>query len=131
MEIKRKEFAFRGKSMEELNKLGVREFAPYIKARERRTLLRQFQEIEKFISRAKKKISKNRPVKTHLRNIIIVPELVGMRVNVYNGRKFLPVDITEDMLGHRFGEFAPTRERVKHSSAGVGATKGSKFKAKK
>jgi len=131
MEIKRKEFAFKGKSLEDLKKLSIREFAPYIKSRERRTLLRQFQEIEQFIARANKKISKNKPVKTHLRNIIVVPELVGMKVQVYNGKKYIPFDITEEMLGHRFGEFTPTRERVKHSSAGVGATKGSKFKSKK
>ena len=54
-----------------------------------------------------------------------------MRVDIHDGRKFIPVSITGEMLGHRFGEFAMTRGRVKHSKAGIGATKGSKFKAKK
>ncbi|HKZ34210.1 MAG TPA: ribosomal protein S19 family protein [Candidatus Nanoarchaeia archaeon] len=130
-EIKRKEFTYRGKTLEELKKLDVREFSKYIKSGERRTALRQFQKIEDFISRAKVKINKNKPVRTHERSLVIVPEMVGMRVDIHDGRKFIPVSITGEMLGHRFGEFAMTRGRVKHSKAGIGATKGSKFKAKK
>jgi ribosomal protein S19 len=57
--------------------------------------------------------------------------MVGMRLNIHDGKTFFPVDITGNMLGHRFGEFALTRAKVKHGSAGVGATKGSKFKSKK
>ena len=130
-EIKRKEFTYRGKSLDELKKLDVREFAKYLKSGSRRTVLRQFQVIEDFISSAKIKISKNKPVRTHERSMVIVPEMVGMKLNIHDGRNFFPVIITGDMLGHRFGEFALTRGRVKHSKAGIGATKGSKFKAKK
>jgi small subunit ribosomal protein S19 len=131
MELKKKEFTYRGKTLDELKALEVREFARYLKARQRRAVLRQFNEIEKFISRSNKKISKNKPIKTHSRELVIVPKMVGMKLNIYNGKTFLPVEVTGNMLGHRFGEFALTRERVKHGSAGVGATKGSKFKAKK
>jgi len=130
-EIKRKEFTYRGKTLDELKKLEVREFSKYLKSGSRRTILRQFQKIEDFISRAKNKINKNKPVKTHQRNIIIVPEMVGMKINVHDGRSFFPVIITGEMLGHRLGEFAITRSRVKHGKSGIGATKGSKFKAKK
>ncbi len=130
-EIKRKEFTYRGKTLDELKKLDVREFSKYIKSGSRRTALRQFQKIEDFVSRAKDKISKNKPVKTHKRDLIIVPEMVGMKINVHDGRNFFPVIITGEMLGHRLGEFAITRSRVKHGKSGIGATKGSKFKAKK
>lgn len=130
-EIKRKEFTYRGKSLDELKKLDVREFAKYLKSGSRRTVLRQFQVIEYFISSAKIKINKNKPVRTHQRSLVIVPEMVGMKISIHDGRNFVPVIITGDMLGHRFGEFALTRGRVKHSKAGIGATKGSKFKAKK
>jgi len=54
-----------------------------------------------------------------------------MRVDIHNGKNFVAVNITGEMLGHTFGEFALTRSRVKHSKAGIGATKGSKFKSKK
>jgi small subunit ribosomal protein S19 len=131
MEIKKKEFTYRGKTLNELKGLDVREFAKYLKSRERRAALRQFNEIENFIARANKKISKNKLVKTHSRDLVIVPKMVGMRLNIHDGKTFFPVDITGNMLGHRFGEFALTRAKVKHGSAGVGATKGSKFKSKK
>ena len=131
IEIKRKEFTYRGKTLEELKKLDVREFSKYIKSGPRRSVLRQFQQIEDFISRAKVKINKNKPVRTHERSLVIVPEMVGMKVNIHDGKNFAPVNITGEMLGHRLGEFAMTRGRVKHSKAGIGATKGSKFKAKK
>ncbi len=130
-EMKKKEFTYRGKTLDKLKKLDVREFAKYLKSRKRRSVLRQFHEIEKFITRAKKKISKNKPVKTHQREIVIVPQMVGMKIHVHDGRNFAPVEIKEEMLGHTLGEFALTRSKVKHSKAGVGATKGTKFKAKK
>lgn len=130
-EFEKKQFTFRGKTIEELQKLDVREFAKYLKSRQRRHGLRQFQEVEKFVKRAKTKIAKNKPVKTHYRHLIIVPEMIGMKIYVHNGKSFLPVEITGEMLGHRFGEFALTRTKVKHGSAGIGATRGTKHKAKK
>ncbi|MCX6749454.1 MAG: 30S ribosomal protein S19 [Candidatus Pacearchaeota archaeon] len=130
-EIKRKEFTYRGKTLDELKKLDVREFSKHLKSNPRRSILRQFQQIEDFVSRAKDKINKNKPVKTHQRNLVIVPEMVGMKINVHDGKSFFPIIITGEMLGHRLGEFAITRGRVKHGKSGIGATKGSKFKAKK
>jgi len=130
-EIRRKEFTYRGKTIEELKKLDVREFAKYLKSRQRRNVLRQFQKIENFVSSAKIKISKNKPVKTHQRDLTVVPEMVGMRISVHNGKSFIPVNIIGEMLGHKLGEFALTRGKVKHGKSGVGATKGTKYKAKK
>ena len=63
--------------------------------------------------------------------MIIVPQLVGMKIHIYNGHEFMPVEIVKEMLGHRLGEFAPTRSKVKHGNAGVGSTKGSKSQSKK
>jgi len=131
MELKKKEFTYRGKTIEELKKLDVREFAKYLRSREKRNVLRQFQKIETFIERSKKKIKNKKSVRTHQRDLVVVPEMVGMRIQIYNGKAFISVDIVGEMLGHKFGEFALTRTRVKHSKAGVGATKGTKHKSKK
>lgn len=131
MELKKKEFTYRGKTIEELKKLDVREFAKYLRSREKRNVLRQFQKIETFIERSKKKIKNKKSVRTHQRDLVVVPEMVGMRIQIYNGKAFISVDIIGEMLGHKFGEFALTRTRVKHSKAGVGATKGTKHKSKK
>ncbi len=130
-EIRRKEFTYRGKTLEELKKLDVREFAKYLRSKQRRNVLRQFQKIENFVSSAKIKINRNKSVKTHQRDLTIVPEMVGMKIFVHNGKSFVSVDITGEMLGHKLGEFSLTRARVKHGKSGVGATKGTKYKAKK
>ena len=131
MELQKKQFAYRGKTIEELKELDVREFAKYLKSRQRRFVLRNFQEIDRFVGRANVKIAKNKPIRTHQRDIIIVPKMVGMKISVYNGQNFMPFEVTGEMLGHKLGEFALTRTRVKHGKAGVGATKGTKSKSKK
>jgi len=131
MELRKKQFKYRGKSVEELKDLDVREFAKYLRSRQRRTVLRQFQRIEDFVNKSKERVARNKKIRTHQRDLIIVPEMVGMTLHIYNGRNFLPVEVKPEMLGHVFGEFSSTRAKTNHGSAGVGATKGSKFKSKK
>lgn len=116
---------FRGKSMEELKTLDVREFAQYLPSRERRTVMRSFQMIEKFLEKSKKDVAKNKLVKTQTREIPIVPAMIGWTIAVHNGKEYTQVKITEDMLGHRLGEFTLTRKTVKHGAAGIGATRSS------
>lgn len=126
-----KEITFRGKSMEELKKIDTREFAKLVKSRTRRTLLRQTQNIDKFVTKCEELSGKKRQIKTHLRDLIIVPKMLDYTIHIHNGKQFLPVQITAEMLGHRLGEFAVTREKVKHGAAGIGATKSSMAKATK
>ncbi|MDD5699680.1 MAG: 30S ribosomal protein S19 [Candidatus Nanoarchaeia archaeon] len=130
-ELTKKQFTFRGKTLDELASLDVREFAKYLKSRQRRATLRQFNEIEKFVARSSRKIARGKQVKTHNRDFVIVPKMVGMKIGIHDGKSFQSIEITGNMLGHRLGEFALTRQKVKHGAAGVGATKGSKALAKK
>jgi small subunit ribosomal protein S19 len=129
-EYVKKEFKFKGKTIEELKNLDVREFAKMLPSRQRRTILRNFQDLEGFLKRAKKKNEKGKPVKTHHRSYVIVPQLVGMKVGIYNGREFVMIEIVGEMLGHKLGEFAPTRVKTKHSKTGAGGTKGSRPQSK-
>jgi small subunit ribosomal protein S19 len=131
IESSKKLFTFKGKTLEELKALDVREFAKYLKSRQRRAVLRQFQVIEDFVSRAKKKMERNKQIKTHERALVIVPQMIGMKIQIYNGHEFVPVEMQKEMLGHRLGEFSQTRGKVKHGTAGIGSTKGSKSQAKK
>jgi len=131
MDLRKKEFKYKGKTVEELQNLGVREFAKLVRARERRNLLRNFQKTEEFLHRAEKKQGNKKQIRTHIRDIVVVPQMIGMKIQVYNGRQFTPIEITGDMLGHKFGEFAPTRAKIVHTKKGVGASKGSKSKSKK
>jgi len=64
-------------------------------------------------------------LKTHSREMVVLPKMVGLTIKVYNGKQFIDVLVVEEMLGHRFGEFALTRRRVAHNSPGVGATRSS------
>ena len=120
---KKKEFEFRGKKIEELKQLDIREFAKYLKSRSRRTILRNFDVIERFVKKCKNAGSKQ--IRTNMRDIIIVPQMVGLTIAVHNGKEFNPVRIETEMLGHRLGEFSPTRRPVKHGAPGIGATKSS------
>ena len=114
-EHKKKEFTYRGKTLEELKQLNLKEFAKYLKSKERRYLLRNYQEIERFVKLVKEKLNKNKKIKTHKRNIVIIPELVGTNIQVHNGKEFTPVEIVGEMIGHKLGEFSPTRVKAKHS----------------
>ncbi|WP_321430478.1 30S ribosomal protein S19 [uncultured Methanolobus sp.] len=119
------EFTYRGKTVAELVALDTDEFISMLPARERRTLKRGYTEGRKNVVQQLKDGKDN--LKTHYRDIIIFPDMVGKTVEVYNGKSFVAFEIQPEMIGHRFGEFAPTRSRVSHGSAGVGATRSSKF----
>ncbi len=118
------EFTYRGKPMEELKSMSIEEFAEIVNARPRRSLKRGLSDDEKKVL---DKLRSDGVVRTHLREMIILPEMVDRKISVYSGREFVSVTIQPEMLGHRLGEFASTRKMVRHGSAGVGATKSSKF----
>jgi small subunit ribosomal protein S19 len=119
------EFTFRGKSVDDLKKLSIDEFALLVPSRQRRTIQRGLSEDHKKLMH-KVKI-KDPNIRTHLRDMIILPDMVGMKISIHNGKEFLPVEIMPEMLGHYFGEFVMTRKKVSHGAAGIGATRSSKF----
>ncbi len=129
-EVIKKDTLYRGKTIEYLKTLDVRESAKFLPSPSRRYLLRNFQTIEKFIKRCDKKLAQNKKIRTHLRDLVIVPKLIGLTISVYNGRNFQEIPITHEMIGHRLGEFALTRSKVSHGAAGLGATKSSRAQKK-
>ncbi|MFC1801113.1 30S ribosomal protein S19 [Nanoarchaeota archaeon] len=119
----KKEFKWRGRSLEETKNLDLKEFTLLLPARQRRSLKRGFTESQKKLLKRVDDGADN--IKTHCRNMIIVPKMVGISFRIYTGKEFVPVTITLEMLGHFLGEFALSRKTVSHSSPGVGATKSS------
>ena len=109
--------------MQEIAKMSIEDFAKLIPARERRKIKRGFTEIEKKLLADIKSNSKD--VKTHARDMVIIPEMLGKTIKVYNGKEWVMVLIEAEMLAHRLGEFALTRKQVKHSAPGIGATRSS------
>ncbi len=121
---RKEEFLYRGRKISDLAKLSIDELAELLPARQRRS-------IKRGISKEHKKLLTNlrgqESTRTHLRDMIILPEMVGKSIEIYNGKSFEKVDVMPEMIGHFFGEFALTRGRVQHGAAGVGATRSSKF----
>ncbi|MBS3077478.1 ribosomal protein S19 family protein [Candidatus Pacearchaeota archaeon] len=130
VQVRKKEQNYRGKSLEELKELDVRESAKFMPSRSRRSVLRNFDVIQKFVKRCEKKLERNKRIRTHLRDIIIVPKLVGMTIGIHNGKAFQEITTTVEMIGHRLGEFAMSRGKVNHGAAGLGATKSSRTQKK-
>ena len=103
-------------------------------SRIRRALLKGFTDQQKKLildvreaQRAIKAGKKVKPVKTHCRDMPILPEMVGLEFGIYNGKEFTRVEIKPEMLGQYLGEFALTRKPVRHNAPGVGATRSSLF----
>jgi small subunit ribosomal protein S19 len=119
----KKEFTFKGKTVDELKRMNFSDFIMLIPARERRSLKRGLRPEEKMFM---KKISNGeKDIKTQCRRIVVTPQMIGMKIGVYNGKSFEPVNVEGDMVGHRLGEFVMTRKNVSHSAPGIGATKSS------
>ena len=124
-----KDFSFHGKTVEELKTLSMQEFAKLVSSRARRSLLRGFdkkldKKLDKVIAeKAKEKDPK--PIRTHLRDAIVIPKMIGLKIAVHRGNSFETVEIKPEMLGHYFGEYALSRKRLMHGKAGIGATRSS------
>ena len=120
-----REIKYRGKTIEELKNMSTREFASYADSRTRRSILRQSEKIERFVKKCLELAGKKKTIKTHLRDMVIVPRIMGCTIQVHNGKMFVPVIISEEMIGHRLGEFSNTRTKVQHGAPGIGATRSS------
>jgi len=118
----RKEFSYRGKTLEELKKMSINDFAELAPARQRRSLKREATESERTFM---DKIMKGNNIKTECRDVIIIPQMVGKNIRVHNGKEFIPLLIQPEMIGHYLGEFVLTRKKVIHHAPGVGATRSS------
>lgn len=129
-----REFAFRGHTLEELEGMSMDEFIRLLPSRQRRSLLRGLTREQRVllenvrIARQSVKEGGEAPVvKTHARDTVVLPEMVGVRVLVHDGKGFTAVDVTAEMIGHYLGEFAITNKPVKHGTPGIGASRSSMY----
>lgn len=127
-----KDFSYRGYGLEELQDMTLEEFAELLPANQRRALLRGFPPrkkklLERVRNASKKENPKEEFIRTHCRDMVILPKMVGLRFGVYNGEDFASVEVEPEMIGHRLGEFALTRKKVEHSTPGIGATRSSLY----
>jgi len=127
-------FKYQGYTLEELQDMSLEDLMKILPARQRRSLKRGFLPrqqtvLDKFRKLKKQEQKGGKPlvIKTHCRDMIVLPEMVGTRFGIYNGKEFIEVEFIAEMIGCYFGEFAPTRQRVQHGDPGMGATRSSMF----
>ncbi|MCR4335894.1 MAG: 30S ribosomal protein S19 [archaeon] len=125
----KQEFTYKGKTIEELQKLSIAQFAELCPSRIKRSLLKGTDEhFLKKVAKAQESLAAGKypkPVRTHNRDNIVIPAMIGIAVSVHNGKDFVNVDVKEKMLGHYLGELVLTRKRLLHGKAGIGATRSS------
>jgi small subunit ribosomal protein S19 len=128
-----KEFAYRGYSLKELQQISMDDFIQLLPARKRRSMLRvppdEQRKLREKIWKARRAKEQGRDIriKTHCRETIILPEMVGLTIHVHNGKAFIPVEIIPEKIGRVLGEFSITNKRVNHGIPGIGSSKSSMY----
>jgi small subunit ribosomal protein S19 len=124
-------FSFRGHTLDELQDMELEDVAELLPARQRRSIERGLtEEKQKLLAKARdaeEEATANNPIRTHLRDMPVLPVMVDLTFAVHNGQEFERVKVEPEMLGHYLGEFQLTRSSVEHGQAGIGATRSSKF----
>ena len=126
----KKEFKYKGKTIQELKAMSLQDFTKLLPSRERRSLSRGLTDAQKILLKkveATNQEKYKKAIKTHCRNMIILPNMVGLMIHIHRGNKFDAIQIVPEMMGHRLGEFAETRVRFKHNAPGIGATRSSAY----
>ena len=125
-----KKFNFKGMALEDLQKVPNEKLFELLNSRKRRSLKRGLSDNKKKIiaeiKALKEGISKN-VIKTHQRDIIILPYMVGVTLSVFSGKEFTPITLTTEMIGHYLGEYVITNKRVSHGAPGVGSSRSSLY----
>ena len=122
-----KEFTYRGISKEELDNISNEKLFKLFTARVRRSLTRGINDDKRKLMEEMKDENNKNPIKTHLRDVIILPYMIGKTVQVFSGKEFVPIIITIQMVGHYLGEYVITNKRVNHGAPGVGASRSSLY----
>lgn len=128
-----KEFSYRGHSLNSLTGMSMDDFINLLPSRQRRSLQRGLTPEQRILleklreAKEAQKQGKEVNLKTHVRDLIILPEMVGSKISVHNGKEFVKVEIKPEMIGHYLGEFAITNKPVRHGTPGIGASRSSMY----
>jgi small subunit ribosomal protein S19 len=121
-------YTFRGKTIEQLKSLPREELIKLVNSDARRILKKGFSPEEKtLLEKIEKRTKSKKAIRTHVREMLILPSFVGLTINVHNGKEFIPIEIKPSMVFHRLGEFSLTTKQVKHGAPGLRATRSSGF----
>jgi len=125
-----REFRYRGKSLDELNSMSTEALLELLPSRARRSLNRGVSEEKRKLledARAMKDGKLQGAIKTHARDMIVLPTMVGLTISVHNGREFVPLEVKPEMIGRYLGEYVITNKKVVHGTPGIGASRSSLY----
>jgi small subunit ribosomal protein S19 len=125
-----KEFRYRGYTIDQLNSMSTEAILQLLPSRARRSLNRGISEDKRKLLediRAQREGKLESQIKTHARDMIILPVMVGAKVSIYSGREFVPLEVKPDMIGHYLGEYVITNKKVVHGTPGIGASRSSLY----
>ena len=128
-----KEFSYRGHNINSLTAMSMDEFINLLPSRQRRSLQRGLTPEQRILleklraAKEAQKQGKEVNLKTHVRDLIILPEMVGAKIHVHNGKEFVALEIKPEMVAHYLGEFAITNKPVRHGTPGIGASRSSMY----
>ena len=125
-----KEFRYRGKTLEELNAMSTEALLELLPSRARRSLNRGVSEEKRKLledARAKREGKMEGEIKTHARDMVVLPTMVGLTIGVHNGREFVNLEVKPEMIGRYLGEYVITNKNVVHGTPGIGASRSSLY----
>ncbi|MFC1752319.1 30S ribosomal protein S19 [Thermoproteota archaeon] len=124
------EFKYRGYNIEQLNAMSIEQFLQLIPSRQRRSLNRDISEDKRKLLAELRNANENKsdkPIRTHARDMIILPYLVGLTIHIYNGKEFIALEVIPQMVGHYLGEYVITNKKVVHGTPGIGSSRSSLY----
>jgi small subunit ribosomal protein S19 len=125
-----REYKYRGHSLEQLQGMSFETFLNLLPSRQRRTLNRGISDEKKKLieqTRLAKDGKLKGQIRTHARDMVILPYMAGLSLMVHSGREFVPLEIKPEMIGHYLGEFVITNKKVQHGTPGIGASRSSLY----
>jgi len=127
-----RQFTSRGHSVDELKQMSMDEFIKLLPSRQRRSLLKGLTNEQRILMEhvrqsRKENAGKPVPVKSHVRDMIVIPEMLGLTLQLHSGKEYVAIDIKPEMIGHFVGEFAITNQKVVHGTPGIGASRSSMY----
>jgi len=125
-----KEFKYRGYTVEQLQSMSLEAFLSILPSRQRRSLNRGISDEKRKLLedvRAAKNGKLKNAIKTHARDMVILPNMIGLTIHLHNGKEFVPIEIKPQMIGHYLGEYVITNKKVSHGTPGIGSSRSSLY----
>lgn len=125
-----RDYKYRGHTLEQLQGMSFESFLDLLPSRQRRSLNRGISDEKKKLieeTRLSREGKMKNPIRTHARDMVVLPSMVGLTVHVHSGKEFVALEVKPEMVGHYIGEYVITNKKVVHGTPGIGASRSSLY----